>query len=349
MNDSASAIQTPATADSIVRLAGVGKTFGPAVAVEKLDLDIRRGEFFTLLGPSGSGKTTTLRMIAGFEQPSFGRIDIDGRDVTKIAPYDRDINTIFQDYALFPHMSVAKNVAYGLQAKRVNKREIPQRVAEALRAVRLENYGERNPAQLSGGQRQRVALARAIVNRPRVLLLDEPLGALDLKLRQEMQHELKRIQAEVAITFIYVTHDQEEALTMSDRIAVFNEGRIEQIGDPVTLYERPASEFVANFVGTSNLIERGGARYVLRPEKIRLALNAADFEAAGWQVEPGRVEFKEFVGMFARYTVVLDAGERVVVTEQNLPGHSVFDRVTTGDAVQVAWHRDSLYALPDNV
>ncbi|AWN15114.1 ABC transporter ATP-binding protein [Salinisphaera sp. LB1] len=348
MNDFAPAAAVAAE-DAIVRLAGVGKTFGATVAVETLDLDIRRGEFFTLLGPSGSGKTTTLRMIAGFERPSAGTIDIDGRDVTKTAPYDRDINTIFQDYALFPHMSVAKNVAYGLQAKRVGRRDIPQRVAEALRAVRLENYGARNPAQLSGGQRQRVALARAIVNRPRVLLLDEPLGALDLKLRQEMQHELKRIQAEVAITFIYVTHDQEEALTMSDRIAVFNEGRIEQIGDPVTLYERPASEFVANFVGTSNFVERGGARFVLRPEKIRFALHAEAFAADGWQVEPGRIEFKEFVGMFARYTVALDAGERVVVTEQNLPGHSVFDRVAAGDAVHVAWHRDSLYALPGNV
>ncbi|MGB7755453.1 MAG: ABC transporter ATP-binding protein [Salinisphaera sp.] len=349
MNGPATARAPVPADDSIVRLAGVGKTFGSTVAVETLDLNIRRGEFFTLLGPSGSGKTTTLRMIAGFERPSAGTIDIDGRDVTKTAPYDRDINTIFQDYALFPHMSVAKNVAYGLQAKRVNKREIPERVAEALRAVRLENFGERNPAQLSGGQRQRVALARAIVNRPRVLLLDEPLGALDLKLRQEMQHELKRIQAEVAITFIYVTHDQEEALTMSDRIAVFNEGRIEQIGGPVTLYERPASEFVANFVGTSNFVERGGIRYVLRPEKIRLALHARDFAAEGWQVEPGRIEFKEFVGMFARYAVALETGERVIVAEQNLPGHSVFDRVATGDAVQVAWHRDSLYALPGNV
>ena len=253
-----------------VRLTGLRKTYGDVVAVDSVDLEIARGEFFTMLGPSGSGKTTTLRMIAGFERPDAGTIELGGKDVSRLPPFDRDVNTVFQDYALFPHMTVQENVAYGLMVKKVPKAERRLRAGEALEMARLEGYGDRKPAQLSGGQRQRVALARAIVNKPQVLLLDEPLGALDLKLRQEMQIELKRIQREVGITFVYVTHDQEEALTMSDRIAVFNRGRIEQVGPPAEVYEHPVSEFIAGFVGVSNVIERDGRRYTVRPEKIHV-------------------------------------------------------------------------------
>ncbi|HEX2434652.1 MAG TPA: ABC transporter ATP-binding protein, partial [Gaiellaceae bacterium] len=239
-----------------VEAVGLYRSYGEVSAVDGVDLAVAPGEFFTLLGPSGSGKTTTLRLIAGFERPDSGRILLSGRDVSGRPPYDRDVNTVFQDYALFPHMTVEQNVGYGLMVKSVRKAERAQRVGEALEMVRLAGLGSRRPAQLSGGQRQRVALARAIVNRPRVLLLDEPLGALDLKLRQEMQLELKRIQQEVGITFIYVTHDQEEALTMSDRLAVFRDGRIEQVGTPAGVYEHPESEFVAGFVGVSNVLER---------------------------------------------------------------------------------------------
>ena len=247
----AASVTTPPAA---VRLESVVKRYGDVVAVDGIDLEVRDGEFFSMLGPSGSGKTTTLRMIAGFETPTTGRVLLHGADVTKVPPFDRDVNTVFQDYALFPHMTVGDNVAYGLMVRKVPKAERVTRVTEALRMVRLPGYEARKPAQLSGGQRQRVALARSLVNRPRVLLLDEPLGALDLKLREEMQIELKAIQQQVGITFIYVTHDQEEALTMSDRLAVFNEGRIEQIGAPADVYERPATRFVAGFVGTSNLL-----------------------------------------------------------------------------------------------
>src|SRR3954449_5230360 len=238
-----------------IRLAGVRKTYGDVTAVDGVDLEIRRGEFFTLLGPSGSGKTTCLRMIAGFERPDAGSIELAGDDVSRLPPAERDVNTVFQDYALFPHMSVGDNVAYGLKVKKVAKAERAERVADALKMVRLDGYGDRRPSQLSGGQRQRVALARALVNRPRVLLLDEPLGALDLKLRQQLQVELKRIQSEVGITFVYVTHDQDEALTMSDRIAVMDAGRVLQIGSPRDVYEEPDSRFVAGFVGVSNLLE----------------------------------------------------------------------------------------------
>ena len=287
-----------------VRLIGVRKTYGDVVAVDHVDLEIEEGEFFTMLGPSGSGKTTTLRLIAGFERPDAGSIELHGVDVTGRAPYERDVNTVFQDYALFPHMTVADNVGYGLRVKGVGRRERRERVDEALRMVRLPDVGSRKPVQLSGGQRQRIALARALVNRPRVLLLDEPLGALDLKLRQEMQIELKRIQQEVGLTFVYVTHDQEEALTMSDRLAVFNEGRIEQIGTPAEVYERPATEFVAGFVGMSNVLERDGRRFTVRPEKIQM-----HFDEAG-EGEAGEIREVVYVGMFTRYIVELDRGGR---------------------------------------
>src|SRR4051812_32298852 len=244
-----------AMTDPDIRLTGVRKKFGDVAAVDDVDLEIRHGEFFTMLGPSGSGKTTCLRMIAGFERPDEGRIELAGDDVSRLPPAERDVNTVFQDYALFPHMSVGENVAYGLKVKKVAKGERAQRVEEALAMVPLDGYGERRPSQLSGGQRQRVALARALVNRPRVLLLDEPLGALDLKLRQQLQVELKRIQNEVGITFVYVTHDQDEALTMSDRIAVMDGGRVLQVGTPRDVYEEPESRFVAGFVGVSNLLE----------------------------------------------------------------------------------------------
>src|SRR5919201_7061896 len=238
-----------------VTLAGVRKTYGDVVAVDGVEIEVRSGEFFTMLGPSGSGKTTCLRMIAGFERPDEGRIELGSTDVTGLPPNERDVNTVFQDYALFPHMSVGENVAYGLRVKKVPKAERQGRVAEALRMVRLEGYEDRRPSQLSGGQRQRVALARALVNHPRVLLLDEPLGALDLKLRQQLQVELKRIQSEVGITFIYVTHDQDEALTMSDRIAVMDGGRIVQVGAPNEVYDEPESGFGAGLVGGSKLVE----------------------------------------------------------------------------------------------
>jgi len=264
-----------------IRLRSLTKTFGGLAAVDELDLDIQPGEFFSMLGPSGSGKTTVLRLIAGFEQPTAGTIELFGDDVTKRAPFDRDVNTVFQDYALFPHMNVIDNVAYGLRVRGVNSAERRARALEALASVRLESFADRKPSQLSGGQRQRVALARAIVVEPKALLLDEPLGALDLKLRQGMQVELKEMQRELGITFIFVTHDQEEALTLSDRIAVFNAGRIEQLGTPQEIYEHPQSAFVADFVGTSNLFDAAEAKRMLnvdgarslRPEKVTLAGN----------------------------------------------------------------------------
>ncbi len=254
--------ETPA-ATAAVTLRGLHKAFGDVIAVDGVDLDIYDGEFLTLLGPSGSGKTTVLRMIAGFELPTAGTIELSGADVTSRAPFERDVNTVFQDYALFPHMSVLQNVEYGLRVKKVAKDDRRRRALEALASVQLAGFEDRKPAQMSGGQRQRVALARALVNRPRVLLLDEPLGALDLKLREQMQVELKQLQRQVGITFVFVTHDQEEALTMSDRIAVFNSGRIEQVGTPAEVYERPATPFVAGFVGTSNLLQGAAAEQVL--------------------------------------------------------------------------------------
>jgi putative spermidine/putrescine transport system ATP-binding protein len=318
-----------------LRLRGVRKSYGAVAAVAGVDLTVGRGEFFTLLGPSGSGKTTLLRLIAGFERPDSGGIEINGRDVSGLPPYLRETNTVFQDYALFPHMTVAENVGYGLRIKGVSRHDRPARVSAALEMVRLGPLGARRPSQLSGGQRQRVALARAIVNHPGVLLLDEPLGALDLKLRQEMQLELKRIQKEVGITFVYVTHDQEEALTMSDRIAVMADGVIEQIGSPVEIYERPASEFVAGFIGISNLLERNGARFVVRPEKLLLIPPGHD-PPVGFHSEPGTVEEVVYVGVATRYLVRLEGGGQLVVMRQNSDSAGQPTRLE-GSPVRVAW------------
>ncbi|HEX5714320.1 MAG TPA: ABC transporter ATP-binding protein [Solirubrobacterales bacterium] len=319
------------------------KHYGEVVAVAGIDLEIERGEFFTFLGPSGSGKTTTLRMVAGFEDPSGGTIELAGEDVSGVPPYERAVNTVFQDYALFPHMTVGENVAYGMRVGRVDKGERAKRRDEALEMVRLPGYAERKPGELSGGQRQRVALARAIVNRPKVLLLDEPLGALDLKLREQMQVELKTIQGEVGITFVYVTHDQDEALTMSDRIAVFNEGRIEQVSPPRSLYEQPRNEFVAGFVGVSNLIEREGRRLTIRPEKIQLLDPEA--VANGLHSERGRVTEVAYAGMVTRYTVALEAGGSLQLVRQNLEGASTGTAPEQGKEVLVGWRPEHAAAI----
>jgi putative spermidine/putrescine transport system ATP-binding protein len=339
-------VQAPQGAQAAVRLEGVRKRFGEVVAVDGIDVAVREGEFFSMLGPSGSGKTTCLRMIAGFEAPSEGRVWLGGRDVTSLAPYERDVNTVFQDYALFPHMTVGENVEYGMKVRKVPKDERHGRVTDAMRMVRLEGFEGRKPGQLSGGQRQRVALARALVNRPKVLLLDEPLGALDLKLRQAMQIELKEIQQRVGLTFIYVTHDQEEALTMSDRLAVFNRGRIEQIDTPAEVYERPATGFVAGFVGISNVLDGEAAMLVtgspdaftIRPEKIHLASLDA-------QVRPdectatGHVREVVYLGALTRYIVALDVGGELVVVEQNLATSSMEALQVRGQAVRLVWSR----------
>jgi putative spermidine/putrescine transport system ATP-binding protein len=319
-----------------VRVRGLRKRYGDVTAVDGVDVEIARGEFFTMLGPSGSGKTTTLRVIAGFERPDEGTVELRGRDVSRLPPYARDVNTVFQDYALFPHMTVQENVEYGLRVKRVPRAERRRRAAEALDLVRLAEYGGRKPSQLSGGQRQRVALARALVNRPQALLLDEPLGALDLKLRQELQVELKGIQQELGITFVYVTHDQEEALTMSDRLAVFNHGRIVQVGAPAEVYERPASEFVAGFVGVSNVLEREGARFTVRPEKIRLLVDGED-PARGASVEGGRIRDVVYAGATTRYRVELDAGGELTVVSQNLERGSSEVLERRGERVRASW------------
>jgi putative spermidine/putrescine transport system ATP-binding protein len=329
-----------------VRLDGARKTYGSVVAVDRVDLDIQEDEFFTLLGPSGSGKTTCLRMIAGFERPDEGRVELAGRDVTDLPPYERDVNTVFQDYALFPHMSVGENVEYGLRIEKIGKEERRRRAAEALELVRLGSYQKRRPNQLSGGQRQRVALARALVKRPRVLLLDEPLGALDLKLRQQMQHELRSIQGDVGITFIYVTHDQEEALTMSDRLAVFADGRIEQVGPPAEVYEHPANEFVAGFVGVSNIVERDGERFTIRPEKVRM-LDEGE-SSNGLRVEEGRIRDVSYVGMVTRFVVELDQGGELQVVRQNLEMSSQQALEQRGRRVRVGWHAQHAYSIPDS-
>jgi putative spermidine/putrescine transport system ATP-binding protein len=318
-----------------VSCTGIRKAYGDVVAIDDIDLTVADGEFFTLLGPSGSGKTTTLRVIAGFERPDAGRVTLGGADITSQPPYARDVNTVFQDYALFPHMTVAENVGYGLKVKGVPRRERATQVADVLKMVRLDGYSNRKPVQLSGGQRQRVALARSIVNRPKVLLLDEPLGALDLKLRQEMQVFLKGLQRDLGMTFIYVTHDQEEALTMSDHVAVFNEGRIEQVGSPSDVYARPATEFVAGFVGTSNILERGGRRFSVRPERIAL-----DGAQSTDPVESATVADVVFVGAFTRVLVDTEAGERLTIVRQN--DGSVFE---PGTRVRVSWHDEDAYEI----
>jgi len=327
-----------------IRVRGLRKSFADFVALAGVDLEIRPGEFFTLLGPSGSGKTTLLRLIAGFERPDAGTIELGGRDISAVPPYARDVNTVFQDYALFPHMSLLANIEYGLRVKRVPRAQRRERALRALDMVRLTGLGERRPAQLSGGQRQRVALARAIVNEPQVLLLDEPLGALDLKLRQEMQLELAHVQRAVGITFVYVTHDQEEALSMSDRIAVLNGGRIEQVGTPLEVYERPGTDFVAGFIGTSNLIERDGRHMTIRPEKIRLLAGDAEPEP-GAHAETGVIRDVVYVGVFTRYIVELDAGGELVVARQN--EQSAQSALTVAGArVRIAWQPGQTSTIP---
>jgi putative spermidine/putrescine transport system ATP-binding protein len=322
----------------------VTKRFGDVVAVDGVDLEIRPGEFFSMLGPSGSGKTTCLRLIAGFELPSAGRILLKGVDVTQAPPYGRDVNTVFQDYALFPHMTVGQNVEYGLMVKRVHASERRGRAREALHMVRLDGFESRKPSELSGGQRQRVALARALVNQPSVVLLDEPLGALDLKLRQQMQVELKSIQQRVGLTFVYVTHDQEEALNMSDRLAVLNQGRIEQVGSPADVYEQPATSFVAGFVGVSNVLDGEAARavageeraFTIRPEKIRML--EADHEPAPHESSAtGVVTDVVYLGAHTRYTVELDAGGKLVVLQQNLSTSSMEAVHMEGRRVRLVW------------
>jgi putative spermidine/putrescine transport system ATP-binding protein len=333
------------SAPADVRLVGVRKAYGEVVAVDGVDLDVRSGEFFTLLGPSGSGKTTTLRLIAGFERLDEGRVELAGQDVTHRPPYLRDVNTVFQDYALFPHMDVGENVGYGLRVRGVRRRRRMQQVEHALSLVRLEGMARRKPVQLSGGQRQRVALARAIVNSPSVLLLDEPLGALDLKLRQEMQTFLKALQRDLGMTFVYVTHDQEEALTMSDRVAVFNAGRIEQVGSPAEVYERPQTEFVAGFVGISNVLERDGRRFTVRPEKVRMVDLDPDPGADGGGGETGQIREVVYVGVITRYVVDLDRGGQLIVVRQNLETSSEEALGAQGRRVRLDWRPEHTYVI----
>ena len=335
-----------------VSLRGLTKRYGQVTAVDGIDLDIREGELLTLLGPSGSGKTTTLRMVAGFELPSEGTIHLGGVEVTTRPPFERDVNTVFQDYALFPHMSVAENVGYGLRVRKVPRAERRERVVAALAQVRLNDFGDRRPSQLSGGQRQRVALARALVNRPRVLLLDEPLGALDRQLRQEMQVELKAIQAAVGITFVVVTHDQEEALTMSDRIAVLRDGRIEQVGAPAEVYERPANPFVAGFVGTSNVLAGRAAAelvgepgtFTVRPEKIHV-LDAGAETPPGHCQAAGTVRDVAYAGPVTRLTVGLEVGGELVVLQQNLSTTSAEVAALAGTRVKLVWRPEHNFRL----
>jgi len=324
-----------------ISVRGLTKRYGDVVAVDGIDLDVQAGEFFTMLGPSGSGKTTTLRMIAGFEIPDEGTIELGGEDVSRLPPYERPVNTVFQDYALFPHMNVQENVEYGLMVKKVKKAERRRRADEALEMVRLGGYGDRKPSQLSGGQRQRVALARAIVNHPKVLLLDEPLGALDLKLREQLQIELKQIQKALGITFVYVTHDQEEALTMSDRIAVFNEGSIEQCGTPAEMYEHPRTEFVAGFIGTSNILARNGRTFTVRPEKIRVLADGAG------EGEPGVVRTAVYLGAATRYSVELDEGGQLVALQQNLEVSSSDVTAMEGRRVRLLWRPDVEFTIEE--
>jgi len=340
---------------SAIRLTGLHKTFGATVAVDGIDLSIADGEFFAMLGPSGSGKTTVLRMIAGFETPTAGTVELAGVDVTRAVPFQRDVTTVFQDYALFPHLSVRDNVEYGLAVRGVHRTERRRRADEALASVRMDGFAARRPTQLSGGQRQRVALARALVVKPRVLLLDEPLGALDLKLREQMQVELKQLQRDAGITFVFVTHDQEEALTMSDRIAVFRNGRIAQTGTPAEVYQHPQTEFVAGFVGTStvltgraamDLLGRDG-RFMVRPERVRLSSAAPDAKGSTLPADArertaGTIAEVVYLGATTRYLIDLDTGARVTASEPNTSGDTAQRR---GGRVLVAINPDDVVPL----
>ena len=338
--------------NSAVTFEGVCRYFGEVRAVDNVSLKVWDGEFFSMLGPSGSGKTTCLRLIAGFDRPTAGRILLYDQDVSQLPPYERDVNTVFQDYALFPHMTVGENIAYGLMIKKIPKIERQQRVEEMLDLVRLPNMANRKPGQLSGGQRQRVALARALILNPKVLLLDEPLGALDLKLRQQMQIELKTIQKRVGITFIYVTHDQEEALTMSDRIAVFNQGNVEQVGTPTDIYEHPATLFAAGFVGVSNLIRGELAERItgtqqpfsIRPEKIRLA-PLTEIPDPNTFSTTGCVRDVIYLGILTRYLVELDGGGDLVVAQQNLETTSMEVLSAKGQHFRLIWSCDHIRHL----
>ena len=364
-------------ANVAVRLVDVVKKFGEMVAVDHIDLEVRDGEFFSLLGPSGCGKTTTLRMIGGFEEPTAGLIELQGQDVTWLPPYRRNVNTVFQNYALFPHLTIYENVAFGLRRKGVKDAEIKGRVTEMLALVELPGYEGRKPTQISGGQAQRIALARALINRPAVLLLDEPLGALDLKLRKQMQVELKRIQQEVGITFIYVTHDQEEAMTMSDRIAVMNKGHYEQLGDPETLYERPSTRFVAGFLGVSNLIAgkvtgpdgddlavitldngvvvrapralaEGKTSILLgvRPEKIRL-YELHETVPDGFNRMPGTIRAASYMGVSTQYQVDVPGDRRLTVFEQNVERATKAELWEPGEEAVVAWQPRHSFVVKD--
>ncbi len=336
-----------------VSLRGVNKYFDQVHAVANLDLDVNAGEFFSMLGPSGSGKTTVLRLIAGFESASSGRVVIESQDVTDLAPFDRPVNTVFQDYALFPHMSIQENVEYGLRTRGVAKAERAKQALEAIDSVKLSHLSQRLPHQLSGGQRQRIALARALVLRPKVLLLDEPLGALDKQLREEMQVELKRIQREAGITFIFVTHDQEEAMRMSDRIAVFNEGSIEQIGTPQQVYEKPQTKFVASFLGVSNIFEGAAAKEIfgsstmvnIRPERIKLVpadtkLKADESGVVGTIIEAS------YIGATTIYVIQTQSGQRLIATRLNEELPDQINRFETGDRVGAVWKSDHSAVIP---
>ena len=361
-----------------VRLERVTKDFGETVAVDDISIDITEGEFFSLLGPSGCGKTTTLRMIGGFEEPTRGTVYLGGRDVTDLPPYRRDVNTVFQSYALFPHLDVFENVAFGLRRRKVERSEVNRRVNEALALVEMAGFEKRRPGQMSGGQQQRIALARALVNSPKVLLLDEPLGALDLKLRKQMQLELKRIQEEVGITFIYVTHDQEEAMTMSDRLAVMRHGKFEQIGPPEEVYENPLTEFVAGFLGASNLIDgvlaeqadgistvalsSGGALLVpserapfrtgskvrvgVRPEKVTISPDEDAPPPDGWNSVTGLLRVSTYIGVSHQYRVEGPAGVTMTVWEQNI---GTSRPPQPGERVRLSWQIEHTFAVEPSV